>query len=190
MKKVIGLMAALVLMFSVGNASAWYFDINTGTGDVMFMADGGTLETDNLTLAFAGSPTMVVSDIPTYPTSWGGGGLTDMGIVDNGLAVSQGWVSTGDGVLGLPAGMGNPGGPDMLLLTLTGPMAWDADNLSNMIIVNDYNIGVMLVADLIAGDFLRVDGISIKGGDVPIPGAVYLLASGLIGLVGLRRRMK
>jgi hypothetical protein len=31
-------------------------------------------------------------------------------------------------------------------------------------------------------------GISINGSPVPVPGAVWLLASGLIGLVGMKRR--
>jgi hypothetical protein len=35
-----------------------------------------------------------------------------------------------------------------------------------------------------------VDNIKFEGSPVPVPGAVWLLGSGLVGLVGLRRRSK
>lgn len=43
----------------------------------------------------------------------------------------------------------------------------------------------------ITGDFFAVDDLQFDGGSqVPLPAAIWLLGSGLIGLVGLRRRSK
>jgi hypothetical protein len=40
------------------------------------------------------------------------------------------------------------------------------------------------------GNYGKFDNISVNGSPVPIPGAVWLLGSGLVGLVGLRRKYR
>jgi hypothetical protein len=52
-------------------------------------------------------------------------------------------------------------------------------------------LDIRITYDLDSGDEdIAIDNLQIAGNPVPVPGAIWLLSSGLLGLVGLRRRQK
>ena len=61
--------------------------------------------------------------------------------------------------------------------------------ISRNILPNRQTISLLFLdGETIYGTNTSIDAVSIDA--VPIPGAVWLFASGLLGLVGIRRRVK
>lgn len=64
--------------------------------------------------------------------------------------------------------------------------SWDITNFLEG--ASSFKVGFWLYAESGSYGYFGADNIEVTGNPVPIPGAVWLLGSGLIGLVGLGRR--
>jgi hypothetical protein len=188
MKKIFGLIAiaAMFLLMSTSSASAFYFDLqDLGGGDyeVWYIGDGTpSFDTDGMTLVFdytGALGTVTPNPYMGYPTMFGGVNLPLLGTNDLGDALAITFAQT-SGVGTFTA--------DIQIAAMSvagGTLAWDYDNSSGAFLVNLVP-GVETTGDVLNDlGYLNPPG----GGTVPIPGAVFLLASGLIGLIGLRRKV-
>lgn len=53
---------------------------------------------------------------------------------------------------------------------------------------SSFKVGFWLYADMDSFGYFGADNIEVTGNQVPVPAAVWLLGSGLLGLIGIRRR--
>ena len=206
LKKLI--LTVILSLFMVGTANAWYLEIGSayaGTGSY-YMCDvdmnfetGETpgsmnLMIESLVVTWAGSATLSYQSVPLYGTkldpSW------------EASALPWGTASGGLGNIAYTIQANEPlGNPNVMF-----PV--DNDITSYLWFIGDpgdvqftsYLLGGTVEQQKILVDdtWLELNdptGLVLQSGNhqltpIPIPGAIYLLASGLIGLIGLRRRIK
>ncbi len=197
-------MFTLLMVFGAGNAFAWSFDISAISNDgstvvyAVSVADAAAVNISNFDLDISWDATELAF---VSSSDW-------MGIASGGpppVWYSHDWAYIYAPLTTLPNNIAYNAGniaaatnsQQICLLTfdiLAGAIQdgendifWTDDGVGD----NGYGseAGFQYFADI--QDNLTVVGgdVGEPGGDVPIPGAVYLLASGLIGLVGLRRKM-
>ena len=200
----------ILSIFLVGTANAWYIELGDpygfGTGTKMkaeltFHQDSGenfNLNNMGLAVSYTGATTMASVFIPTISsggtyavTYWEDpalGGIVDAGGLITGISGSEPlsnpnsfFPGVGDTLIGEVRWNADPG-----TIAISGFLVGSAQGTSVKIDGTSLTLGVELA--LSAAD--RILGPGSAPPPIPIPGAVYLLASGLIGLVGLRRRMK
>ena len=53
---------------------------------------------------------------------------------------------------------------------------------------SSFKVGFWLYADMDSSGYFGADNIEVSGNQVPVPAAVWLLGSGLLGLMGIRRK--
>ena len=198
----------LVSLFFVGTANAWYIELSDPVNTVgtkhkstlSFYGEGETINVNGASLAVSWSDSLasVASVIyPTYTRTYGYYSYT---------------IWTGAGV---PHGID---GTTVYAMTAEEPISEQGNFLPSdgtvlMSVVWDVNPGTVgLTGYLLSGvettvvtvgitdilEYGKIPGLQIYDSDrkigpaavIPIPGAIYLLASGLIGLIGLRRRTR
>ena len=181
MKKMVCLVFALFFM-GVGHAFADYYTfsyvdgafsasgtLTTAPGAEPFTVTGGTLNTAGFTAALYTGAGAVPAG--TYATSPAGAFY-----YDNTLAPSSASILTNPGLLFTVGSLGTPGYNEINIFGNGG-----ANNYSYYEGTAAGNYPVMY-----NGGTFTVTGAS----SVPVPPAAWLLGSGLLGLIGVRRRLK
>lgn len=185
-------LAIAITFVMVGSANAWYLDIGPAgdyyglvTTDVVWQSDGGAeefLAGDGIFLTLENSTgadfaliqnPVYKAGIPAIFTVWAATGVTP--------------TQAGNAVYNVSAYNSNA--------TLAFAPA-DGTVLCSLVWMTDP--GIVTFGSTPAYDVLQVNGVMYEGAaalpflgpQVPIPGAFYLLACGLIGLIGLRRKMR
>ena len=118
-----------------------------------------------------------------------------MGLDENGFANNfnlHDFILEGDGTYAYLADLidnGNRSSAEALYVEDLDVLTGTTLNLNGLNLYTNYNPGTDLGPYLVlAGDGTKFGGGTILNAPVPIPGAVWLLGSGLIGLAGLRKR--
>ncbi len=146
-------------------------DISNGTFDI-------TAEIDSSGNLVSGSLT-ITGDVLTYSGTLLTGDLTEVGFYEAGNDPMEFLFDVTGGLLAIPDYYGNPGDRTGGVI-----LALNSDIFSESRFKGSWEI-----------DFDNNDGVTGMGlggsdtGIVPIPSAVWLLASGLIAFVGIRRRL-
>lgn len=204
-----GLALLLVMASGVANASiVRAYDDPTGSGVVTYSNIGSNqlqIEIDNTTdgslysSLITGLNFDIVTDInamtvASFEDGNGADLLSSYSILLNvsnnatpGNANVDVAIATTNGVNGGIYNSANPGSnisnaaPDIaiLILTITDPVSWDLSGVSNDVLR-------MQRTDVNGEGSLKIPGVP----GVPVPAAVWLFGSGLLGLVGVARRKR
>jgi len=208
LKKLI--LTVFLSLFMVGTANAWYLEISTPAlsggyylASVDFNFETGetagsmNLSSQSLVLTWAGSTNLTTLSVPEY------GGTKNPQW--EAVALPWGTASGGLGTIAYAVFCAEP-------LANPGNMYPPDDGITAYLWFGttdpgDVQFGSYLLGGIIEQQKLMIDGTELVLGagppnglvlasgnhqltPIPIPGAIYLLASGLIGLIGLRRRIK
>ncbi len=167
-------MMAMMIFLGASSALAWMFEIDPGSGatshNINFVAGGDTVTLDGYTLVFDYTGANLTSGIETPPSPLSAllGPYNDTGGTVNFTATTFGTGATLS--------------TDQTLATFTfdgdATLTWNLGSQAFLVTVNG--------TEFSGADFQLTSANTIS--PVPLPGAVWLLGSGLIGLFGLRRR--
>lgn len=168
-------MMAMMILLGASNALAWMFEIDPGSAatshNINFVADGDTVTLDGYTLVFdyTGANLTSGTETPPSPLSALLGPYNDTGGTVNFTATTLGAGATLS--------------TDQTLATFTfdgdATLTWNIANAGFLVTINGGT-------ELSGANFQLTSANTIS--PVPLPGAVWLLGSGLVGLFGLRRR--
>ena len=199
------LLLGAILFLSIQNAHAeLIIDTGQGTGDRKWLL--GTFEGNEYTQFLAGEFVLTQDYRITALEGWieprRSGSLQYKIYSDGGEIPGSLIYSTSYAMLEETAGYGGWYGPSGLTWNLPVGIYWlsfepsNTDFEGNMQVsilspLSNYAYQVLTVSPWLGYDSLSI-GVRIYGepSTVPIPGAVWLLVSGLIGLVGIRRFRK
>lgn len=207
MKKFLVLLGILAMLAFAGNVYAYSFSISpTGqidtsgnvTGDDVSVTisldttdivgqyvDSAEFELD-LDLTEVAEQHGAKEPFPIIGVTWGMGFASLANNLTGDILKVTGWLATGYYIL--PSGTIPVATVTLDLVNPPGP--WDGSDVILLQAKSFQNLH-----DYYYGTYYTIDS-DIAGPDygstavIPIPGAIYLLASGLIGLIGLRRRIK
>lgn len=175
-------------LFSYGNGS-------TLTGAYKFF---GTGDPSNGTLTFDGGTFDIFVDRAFAATS-GGTKIASFDLVTGNGSIDTLNVPNGDFTIEYVASyiesgyFFTPSGTDMATLALSNVTAFTTTNASVTTLLNSEIEAALIAAnggDLTSEDFFLSSGGQFRINAVPVPSALILLGSGLVGLVGISRRKK
>ncbi len=198
-----GVLLAVLLLAATG-AHAWQFEIDNTQNDlvfeVWFNTQGDTVQLDGYGLDFGFDATEMAwsgdytntAPAPLFADLLGPASANGTGSISNFNAASF--------------GAGPTFGPDTRLLLGTlgfdllnpdtslqdgAPDVWFDLASQNLIVTLDVNGAGLAEYSAAAGNFQFALGPDLDiGNPVPVPAAVWLFGSGLLGLIGLRRRKR
>lgn len=176
MKKILTTLAIVAMLTGMGAGkalAAWVFEINPGVGssiDINFVHGGEDLITNGYSLVFnfSGANFVSVTEMPP-----GGLGALPFNSTPTTLTLSTGAFAPV--VLGQDFTVAN--------FVFDAPAAVDWDFTSANMFVN---VGGVTGVNLTGTQVNDAGRLAV----VPLPGAVWLFGSGILGLVGLRRKFK
>ena len=153
------------------DAMTWGVASTTGFFGLTWTASGGTLFTPG-----------------SYNVGINGDGADEL------ASSASAPLADGDGVYSFTVPAGSIGGNiDFAWGATSGIdvfMVWSSDGLSSLDVDGDGTPGARMVDGPFPGFSANFTGSSGPVGEVPVPAAVWLLGSGLMGLVGVARRRK
>lgn len=194
------------LIVSVGSGDSWDYYLNSmyAAGDSLYVLEntgGGSKRgwLGQITFDVGGNPSLSWIGAPNDPYMAPDGDLVRD--PDSGNLLGTYWQTNSNSVLHeLDPTDASIESSLSLDIPFVAGLAFDESNLlwagrwdsPNLYTVNLSTGQSAFQLDLTSqlGSFTGIQGLSESVAPVPIPGAVWLLGSGLVGLVGLRRRLK
>lgn len=168
------------------NNNAWNSIVGGGGGTMTLTIPvnlAGVREVDTLINVQYGSYGLQLTTLDFY---WSGGTIVHMVLTD-GVDIRDWWAGSGPQTISSPT---------VQVYSGTGfPSPYLATRMDKQIFTFDDSYGDQVLTQIVMTD-TGADGThraflsGVTVGAVPLPGAVWLLGSGLVGLAGLRRRLR
>lgn len=166
-----------------GPGGSFTNDTGTITAHALFGKNGGTGETGlGLDGLLSDNEIEYKSFVQLDVTTVKSDGYTNLAMSIGSIQAGEGYYLWGSNTLGTPG---------KLLKTTLGLPEVQTFDIPDFATYNFFSISATPIqSGYSSSDILIVDGLTTAFTPVPIPGAVWLLGSGLVGLAGLRRKLK